>query len=169
MKIPQISVVCLALLAGVFLSPLHAAPSAVRVRVEAVNKSETEKDKKTQKRSLKVFVSNSSKEALELKVKYVIFGRQLAERKEFVTVDEGQLPASVAPMETKQVDTLPATSTSVEEHYEKTKKVEASGNKIVGYGVQILQGETVVAEAYDPPSMKEQFGKTVKVTPSAKK
>src|SRR5438552_132948 len=66
-----------------FLSIARAEISPFRVRVEQVAKSETDKYSKTQKRSLKIFVSNSSKESTELVAKYWFFGRE-AEKKDVV-------------------------------------------------------------------------------------
>ena len=37
------------------------------------------------------------------------------------------------------------------------KKVEASGEKLTGYGVQILQGGKVVADYFSEPSLKEKI------------
>lgn len=34
------------------------------------------------------------------------------------------------------------------------KKVEATGDKYIGYGVQVFAGDKVVAEIYDPPGIK---------------
>ena len=34
------------------------------------------------------------------------------------------------------------------------KKVEATGDKYIGYGVQVLAGDKVVAETFDPPGVK---------------
>ena len=155
-----------ALFAGSTL--VHAEPSAVRIRVEQANKTDTEKFKKTQKRSLKIQVSNSGKEALELTVKYVFFGRDLSS-KDIVGIDKGDLPASVGPGLTVAVETPTVTASGIEAHSEKAKKIEASGQKMMGHGVQVFQGETLVAENYEPLSMKEEFGKVTIVKPAAKK
>jgi hypothetical protein len=145
----------------------RAEISPYRLRVEQVSKSENEKFTKTQKRSLKIFVSNSSKEAGELLAKYVFFGKQ-AKGSEVVKIDEGEKAVSVGPLATQMVESGIATATFEEEHssggYSKGsrssgKKVEASGSKITGFGVRLYKGETMVAESYDPPSGKEAWEK----------
>ncbi len=156
----------------------HAELSAYRLRVEQVSKSDNEKFSKKQQRGLKIFVSNSSKEAAELRAKYIFFGKQ-ANHNEVVKIDEGEKTVSVGPLGTQMVETEMATATSQEEHMTSApggkgksggnkaggnkaapaKKVEASGSKITGFGVQLFKGETMVAEYYDPPSGKEEWTK----------
>lgn len=166
----------------------QAQVSPFRVRVEQVAKSETEKFTKTQKRSLKIFVSNSSKQPAELTAKYFFFGREL-KGKDVVTLDEGAKALSSKPLSTDMVESGIVTSVSEDEHStgyssrnygqnrgnsgsnrgSAPKKVEASGTKILGYAVQIFQGEKMVAESYDPPSMKEQVGKAAPAPKPASK
>ncbi len=178
-----------ALIAAV--SPAQAQVSPFRVRVEQVNKSDNEKFNKTQTRSLKIFVSNSSKEAAELIAKYVFFGREI-KGNEVVKIDEGEKAVSVKPLGTEMVETGSATTKMEEAHSASTgkgkggggnssgkgnspgKKVEASGHKFVGYGVQVYQGDKLVAESYDPLSGKEEWTKAYPVklptaAPAAKK
>lgn len=162
----------------VVLSPARAEISPFRVRVEQVAKSESEKHTKTQKRSLKIFLSNSSKEPAELIAKYYFFGRE-ASGKDPVKLDEGAKAISSKPLGTEMVESAIVTATSTEEHYGSSsqgkgkggsgKKVEASGTKILGFAVQVFQGEKMVAESYDPPSMKEQIAKAYPATKPAPK
>ncbi|MGB8168387.1 MAG: hypothetical protein WCF18_12900 [Chthoniobacteraceae bacterium] len=149
----------------------RAEVSPYRLRVEQVSKSENEKFTKKQHRSLKIFVSNSSKEAAELLAKYVFFGRQ-AKENDVVKIDEGEKAVSVGPLATQMVESGIATATFEEEHssggYSKgskssAKKVEATGSKIIGFGVRLYKGETMVAEYYDPPSGKEEWEKAYPV------
>lgn len=168
MKLPPIALFAAALLA--VSSAASAQVSAFRMRIEQVTKSETEKFSKKQQRSLKIFVSNSSKDAGELVAKYVFFGRDL-KGSEVVKLDEGEKAVSVGPLNTTMVETGVATATSEEAHStgyssggkgkggSSGKKVEASGQKFTGYGVQLFQGDKMVAEQYDPPSGKEQWSK----------
>ncbi len=156
------------------LPAAHAQISPIRVRVEQVAKSETEKFAKTQKRSLKIFVSNSGKEPAELKAKYWFFGRE-AKGNDVVKLDEGEKPVSVKALGTEMVESATISATFEESHsanYNKGKPgkpTEATGEKILGFSVQILQGEKVVAEYSDPPSMKEQIGKASAVSKPAPK
>jgi hypothetical protein len=50
----------------------------------------------------------------------------------------------------------------------KKAKIPASGSTIVGNGVQVLQGDKVVAESYDPPSLKEDWAKVARTLPAVK-
>lgn len=161
-----------------FTSRAFAEASPFRLRVEQVTKAEVEKFTKKQTRSLKIFVSNSSKTPAELTAKYVFFGRNTKE-KEVVKIDEGSRPVSVGPLATAMVESGVATATSEEPHSSSSyakggkstagskggspSKVEASGAKIIGFGVQIYQGETMIAEYYDPPSGKEEWTKAYPV------
>jgi hypothetical protein len=154
---------------SILLATARAEPSPVTVRVEQVNTHDATKYKKTERRALNVFVANASQEALELKMKYVIFGRDVKSH-EVVTVGQGEHPLSLKPLGSEKIETSSAAAVSEEEHKEKTKMIEASGSKIIGQGVQILRGDQVVAEAFDPPGIKEEWGKTSAATkPRSKK
>jgi hypothetical protein len=115
---------------------------------------------RTQHRGLTVYVSNNSTEPTTLKIKHVIFGRGIKDH-EIVSVSQGEHPVTVKPSDTEKVEIAAATVTAIEAHFDvKTKKqVDASGATFVGHGVQILKGDQVVAEVFDPPSLKEEWGK----------
>jgi hypothetical protein len=130
----------------------------VRVRTEQSNKLDIEKTTKSAARSLKIFVSNASKEMIDVKVKYLFFGRD-AKGKDVVVVDQGEKPIQVKPLATEMIETPTAKATFIEAHAEKNKKVEASGIKFIGHAVQVFQSDKMVAEYYDPLSVKEQVGK----------
>jgi len=146
----------------------QAEVSPVHMRIEASNKAETTKTSSTQTRTLTVYVDNSSQEQVELKVKYVIFGRD-ATSKDIVTVGQGEVPVSVKPHGQEKVTTPEAKATYNEPKPAKgqAKKVDPSGQKIVGHGVQLMKGDTVLAEIYEPQSMKDNFGKAAAATPAA--
>ena len=135
-----------------------AEVSPVRVRVEKTGKSDTNAYKTVQTRSLTVYVSNASREPLDLKVKYAIFGRDI-KSKEVVVVLEGELPISVKAQATEKVQTPLAHAVSEEARIGSKGKTDDAGNRIMGQGVQIWQGAKLVAEVYDPESLKESFGK----------
>ena len=165
-----------ALLALAFAA--HAEVSPLRMRVEQVNKTDTEKSAKTQKRSLKVTVSNSAKQDFSgLKLKYTTFVRDM-KNKDLLILDEGEKSADVKAMGNEIVETPTVTASSVEEHYEgkmgkggksSGKKVPASGYKMYGYGVQLFEGGKLVAEEFNPPSLKEEASKLVSVPKPTKK
>jgi hypothetical protein len=147
------------LLLFVLIGSLHAAEfNPVRIRVEKTGKSDTTSYKTVQTRSLTISVSNSSQEPLELKVKYAIFGRDI-KTKEVVVVAEGELPVSVKAQETEKVETPLAHAVSEESRVGSKGKTEDAGNRIIGHGVQVWKGAVMLAEDYDPASLKESFGK----------
>jgi hypothetical protein len=150
---------CLAFTALLTLS--HGEVSPIRVQVEAKSKTDKSKDGTTQTRVLNITVSNSGAEAAELKVQYAVFARDV-DSKEIITVGEGELPVSVKPRGTEKVEAPAAKSAVVDAKPGKGKepKKDASGAKIVGHGAKVLQGETVVAEFFEPASMKPSFGTT---------
>jgi hypothetical protein len=154
LRITFIAATTLAFSRTVFAAP----PSAVRLRVEQVSKSDTISYKSVQSRSLNITVANSSNEALELKVKYVVFGRDVS-TKDVVTVGQGELPVSVKALGTEKVQTPAAQAASEDARIGSKGKSEAMGSKIIGQGVQVLRAEAVVAEYYEPMSVKEHFGK----------
>jgi hypothetical protein len=164
---------------------LHAQTGAISVRVEqdsTMPKVEGAKPaapaapakpdpkNKTQHRGLNIFVTNNSKDSADLKVKHIIFGREV-EKHDVVTLGEGENPVTVKPASTEKVVVPPITANSTMAGYDakSKKKTEASGATIMGYGVQVLQADKVVAEAYDPPSLKEQWGKTIQIVPPTPK
>lgn len=148
----------LAVLVVGFTPAVFAQVSPVRLRVEQVSKSDTTSYKTVQTRSLNVQVSNGSLEAVELKLKYVIFGRNL-KGGDVVTVGSGEVPVTVKPQGTEKVTTPVATSVSQEARIGSKGKSEEAGSRIIGQGVQAWKGETMVAEFYEPASVKEHFGK----------
>jgi hypothetical protein len=146
---------------ALLLLPLAAssAVSPVSVRVEQISKTETGKNDRTQHRSLKIILNNgSTEEKPNLVVKYWIFGKAVTGG-DVVVLDKGERPGSVKAHASAIVETSAVTAHSVEAHTEKKKKVEASGEKIVGYAVQVFDGETMLGEAYEPLSLKEQIAK----------
>lgn len=48
------------------------------------------------------------------------------------------------------------------------KKVAGEGDKLIGYGVQVLQGGKVVAETFDPPSLKQDVSSKPTTNPHPK-
>jgi len=141
-----------------------AEATAVVLRVDQYIKSDMNpKDRisRTHARTVNAIITNNSSESLQVKVKHVVFGRDMHEH-QLVTVGEGENPATVKPHMTERIQTAEAKVIGTEQHWDpKAKKmIPASGANIVGIGVQVLQGSTVVAEFFDPPSLKEHWGKT---------
>ena len=148
--------------------------SPFSVRVEQVTSTDAERFKKTQEKKLKIFVSNNSSADANLTIKYFFFGHGAKDSKTDV-LEKGQMAGSVKSHATQVVETPETKATFTEEHHEMKKdkgrgnrgrgggmklgkKVEASGKKLTGYGVQVLNGGTVVAEYFSEPSLKAEIG-----------
>ena len=147
-------------------SVAQAEVSSVGVRVDQVSKSLTEGAKKTVKRSLAVRLVNNSTETQTVIVKYMLFGRDAATG-DILVMDSGERSATVKSRATELIETTAATAVFNEAKPVAGKRVPASGTKFVGYGVRVMSGEKVVAEAYDPASLKESWEKAA-VAPKQK-
>lgn len=151
-----------------FNHTLFAGPSAITMRVEEAIKSEMGKatrGTRVQHRAFNVYLTNNSNNDMQVTVRRAIFGRDTLTRK-VVTVVQTDYAATVKSGATEKVEIPTATATSIDAHFDtKTKKlVPASGATIVGYGVQVLAGSELLDESYDPPSMKEEWGKAPPLT-----
>lgn len=109
-------------------------------------------------RGLNIHVFNHSHEVVNLKVRYVIFGREMVHH-DVVTISEGEIPVMIKPITGEDVKVAPVSATEIPAR----AKAKASGASIIGHGVQVLNGGKIVAETYEPPSMKESFGKTIRL------
>ena len=141
-------------------SVAQAEVSPIGLRVDQVSKSITEGGKKTVKRSLNVHIANNSSETQTMTAKYILFGRDAATG-DILVMDSGDQSATVKSRSTELIETTAATAVFNEAKMTANKRVPASGAKFVGYGVRVMSGEKVVAEAYDPASLKESWGKAV--------
>jgi len=132
------------------------APSPIVLRVQQSNKMVAPEKSltRTQSRFLKLFLSNSSHDDVSLKIKYAFFGHTVNEHSDFVVLD-GEKDATVKPAIITEEDTPTATVTETRA----SKNKPASGEVIIGYGVQVFQGDKLVAEAFEPSYMKDLMGK----------
>ncbi|MEP6671215.1 MAG: hypothetical protein ABJF10_18785 [Chthoniobacter sp.] len=165
MKSPLLPIAAILAVVAGLAGTLRAENDPISIRVEQFTKSDMNpKDiiNRNHSRTVNVFVTNNSGEVAEVKIKRIVFGRGLL-RHDLVTLAEGETPYTAKPHTTEKVGTGEATVTSVEQHWDKKAKkmIDATGATIVGIGVQVFQGANLVAEFYDPPSMKEQWGKTM--------
>lgn len=150
--------IALGLAIGFFPTPNHAEVSPVRVRVELTSKNDTTSYKSVQSRTLNIIVSNSSSELLDLKAKFAVFGRDI-KTQEIVTIEQGEIPVSLKARGTEKVQSQTAHAVAEEERVGSKGKSEAFGYKIIGQAVQIMKGDIVMAESFEPASMKDSFGK----------
>ncbi|MEO6740728.1 MAG: hypothetical protein ABIP20_10775 [Chthoniobacteraceae bacterium] len=164
MKLPS---VFLAALSAAILSA-HAEVAPIRITVEPVRKTEVKKadpknkaaasHDKTQVMSLKIQLDNNSAQALDgLMVKYWFIGHAVGEHTAKALV-EGERKSSLTARGREMVDSEVVSKHYVEEHTEvvnkKATKVPASGEKIIGYAVRVLQGDKVLGEYYSDLAYK---------------
>ncbi len=112
----------------------------------------------TQTKSLQVTLVNPSQQTLaDLTVAYYLFARDVQE-KEIVLVKKGQKTVTVKPLGKEIVKTDETVLVSQNSHSRtvggRTETTPASGQKFYGYGVQVLAGQKLLAEAFDPPELK---------------
>jgi hypothetical protein len=152
-----------------FTATGRAEEGGALMRVEQATRSDMNPKNRLNRvhsRTLVVFVTNNSGEELQLKVKHIVFGRSLFNH-DLVTVGQGERPVAVKPHSTERVETTEAKVIGSEQHWDaKAKKmIDASGANIIGAGVQLLLKDKVIAEWYDPESIKGQWGKTIELKP----
>ena len=142
----------------------RAEVSPISIRVEQVTGVDREKFKKTQEKSLKIFVSNGSAADMNnLTVKYYFFGHDVRDH-EAEILEKGERTASVKARAMEIVETPAAKASATEAHSVKGKgkgggkKVAASGEKLTGYGVRVFSGEKMLAEYFSEPSLKGKLG-----------
>ncbi|MEQ1861516.1 MAG: hypothetical protein ABMA13_16465 [Chthoniobacteraceae bacterium] len=155
------------LLLSAFLVPaLRAQVSPVSVRVEQVAGHSASKGAHEQKRSLKVFTTNNSATDFSgLKVKYFYFGKDV-KTGDVSVIEKGERGADVKARTTDMTETPAVTTKYTDDRSEKSggkggnnkggsyKKVEGTGNKIIGHGVQVFAGDKLLAEFFSEPSLK---------------
>ncbi len=171
MKIPLI----LLFIASILTIHVRAEASPIRMTIEQISKAETKDKKKpnnkTQIRSLNIRLDNNSPQLYDgLIVKYWFFGRGATERANRILV-AGERKSVIAPRSKELVESEVVSKSFAEESYDaKTKKkTPASGEKISGYAVRVMQGDKVLAETYSEPSYKELVDKQGAAAPEAAK
>jgi hypothetical protein len=168
MKLPSL---LLALASAATLS-VHAEVSPIRMFVEQTNKTEV-KDKKnthdkTQVRSLKIQLDNGSAQTFDgLVVKYWFLGHAVTDRT-IKPIAEGERKSAMTPRGKDVVESEVVSKHFTEEHYDAKKKakVPATGEKIVGYAVRVMQGEKILAEHYSEPGYKDLLDKPAAAAPA---
>ena len=166
----------LILLAGTLLGislPSHSEVSPIRMDVEQKSKTEIKPREiwnKTQIRSLTIKLSNNSANSFDnLVVKYWFFGRE-AEGNDVKILREGERKARLGPRGRETIESEQVAISYVEAHseapkgksYGAGKKVPASGQKIMGYALQVLDGSKVLAETYSEPSYRQKLAPPAK-------
>jgi len=169
----------------------HAALSPIHMAVELVNKSGATgavkrqpsgqpSAGKTQAQSLKIRLENSStKDSFDnLVVKYWFFGRSMTERGVKVLV-EGERKVSLAARAKELVESEVVTKSYTEAHNNlvmggqgggqgavQSVKVPASGEKIMGHAVRLMNDGKVVAEHFSDVTYKAIIDKPAAAAPA---
>ena len=156
--------------------PVAAQVSPIRLDVKQVVKNESSgktNDNKKQVRSLTIDLQNNSQESFEnLVVKYWFFARDMKSNDTSI-LTKGERKSMLQARGRDSVESETASSSYVTEHSEvsrnsgkgknggnnkgnsiKVTKVQASGKKITGYAVKVMDGDKVMAEYYSEPSLK---------------
>ena len=123
-----------------------------------------------QHRWLTIKLSSNSAEPFDnLVVKYFFIGHDMKDHK-MVVLQQGQRKAALAPRGSETVESEEAVNTYTEAHSElvpakggkgkskgkpTTKKIPASGKKVIGYAVQVLNGSKIEIEEYSEKSYRE--------------
>lgn len=129
-----------------------AQVASVSMRVEQVTKTDNDKYTHKQSKSLKVHLNNSSSaDKTGLLLRYYFFGKGMTDR-EVVVLEKGEKTAEVKARKTETIETPTVSKTWVEAHTDKKKKVEASGEKLIGYGAQLFEEERLLAQYFSEPS-----------------
>lgn len=139
--------------------------SSIRMEVTQVQKTESsgkQKEIKSQKRSLDITLHNMSRvDNNNLVAKYWFFSKNLKSGDVGILV-HGERKIAVPAGKKETSNSEQANAVHTESHFAGDgkgggKKVEASGEKMAGYAVKLMDGEKVLQEVYNPPGMKEKL------------
>jgi len=141
----------------------HDEKASIDLRVEQRNvmpgiRFATHGASRVQHRGLNIHLFNHSPDVVNLKIKYVIFGRDMVHH-DVITISDGEIPVMIKPGTGEEVKVAPVSATEVPAHF----KAKGSGASIIGHGVQVLNAGKIIAETYEPPAMKASFGKTIRL------
>lgn len=150
--------------AAILLTSALAQVSPIRMRVEQVSKGDKTSYKTVQSRSLTIHLTNSSQQPADVVVKWAVLGKDISS-KEVVTVEQGEMKSSLKASGSEKLQTATAQAASEEARLGSKGKTEDIGTKITGHGVQVWQGDKMIAEMYEPASLKANFGKAPAAKP----
>ena len=176
MKLPSL----IATILGTLAFSAQAAVSPIHMNIEQHSDTKRPKAKPghpsmsnlDQHRSLTIKLFNNSGESFDhLVVKYFFLGHDLKDQK-ITVLQQGQRKSALAPRGGDTVDSEEVTNVYTEAHSEvanskghgkskggkSTKKIAASGKKVIGYAVQVFNGNQIEAEFYENQSYKEIVG-----------
>ncbi len=159
-----------------FAASVTAQISPIRMEVQQRQKTDAKgksNESKTQVRSLEIALQNLSRQDYpNLQVKYWFFAKGIKDGDTDV-FKKGEKKASLAAGQKQMVESEHVNSSFTEDHFQvekskakgnngksnpttKVKKVEGSGDRIVGYGVRLMDGDKVLAEVFSPQGLKDK-------------
>lgn len=144
------------------------------VRMDVLQRQKTDSngksnESKKQVRSLDISLQNLSKQDANVVVKYWFFARKVSGG-DTTVFRSGERKAAVAPGKTEHVESEMVSSSFTEDHFKversksrgnsgntntKVSKVEGRGERIVGYGVRLMDGTKVLSEVFSPQGLKK--------------
>jgi hypothetical protein len=147
------------------------------IRMEVLQRQKTDSkgksnESKTQVRSLDITLQNISRQSYDnLVVKYWFFTRDVNKGEPSV-FKHGERKSSLAAGKKELIESEQVSASFTEDHVvversksrgnskngssSRAKKVEGKGDKIVGYGVRLLDGDKVLAEVFSPQGLREK-------------
>lgn len=151
------------------------------VRMDVLQKQKTDSkgagnSSKTQMRSLEISLQNLSRQDCpNLQIHYWFFAKGIKDG-DIEVFKKGERKASLAAGEKQVIESEQVNSSYTEDHFQmekskgkgkggnsksnsspKVKKVEGSGDRIVGYGVRVMDGGKVLTEFFSPQGLKEKL------------
>ena len=151
------------------------------VRLDVLQKQKTDSKgagnaSKTQIRSLEISLQNLSRQDCpNLEVHYWFFAKGIKDG-DIEVFKKGERKASLAAGQKEVIESEQVNSSYTEDHFQvekskgkgkggnsksnsspKVKKVEGSGDRIVGYGVRVMDGGKVLTEFFSPQGLKEKL------------
>ncbi len=152
-----------------FAPILRAELSPISVRVEQLSDDKRTRFDESQKKTLVIYLTNSSAQDQSVKLKYYYFGKDVKDHA-VIVLKEGEKNATVKAHGDETVKAAEAVAQSTEKHREGGgnigrnhinpggKEVNAGGQHIVGYGVQVFQSGKVTTDYFSEPSLKSYVG-----------
>lgn len=157
-------IAALAFTGGRAAASFHDSPVRLEVKVHGGDRHDQIRGssamKHDQHEELEITISSVSRNPpLGLQAKWFIFGRDLKSNRVNV-IRSGEEKVALGRNGSQVLNSAKVEAVSVPEHSVVSrgrggKKVEATGDKYIGYGVQVLAGDTVVSETYYPVGIKQ--------------
>lgn len=150
------------------LASAHGTKGEVMVLVkENVDRESKAKNSGSQTVTLDITINGKTKDPEKRVIKWTAYGKD-QKTGSVVTMESGEVPVNLASGSTQKTTTKKITTSYKEKHTQssssgggrgksrrvKYTEVPGSGVKYYGYGVQVMEGDVVVGEKFDPKSLE---------------